>query len=59
MDIDESKKRKLEEVENLDVEVVLKAHMESTQNLLKLMAVLAQKVVGFEKVFNKDLFANK
>ena len=59
MDIDESKKRKLEEVENLDVEVVLKAHMESTQNLLKLMAVIAQKVVGFEKVFNKDLFANK
>ena len=57
MDVDETKKRKIEEVpENVDLEVVLKAYIESSQNMAKLIAVLAQKVVGFEKVFNKDLF---
>lgn len=58
MDIDETKKRKIEEkeVENIDLESVLKAHVESSQNMAKLIAIIAQKVVGFEKVFNKDLF---
>ncbi len=57
MDIDETKKRKIEEVpENVDLETVLKAYIESSQNMAKLIAVIAQKVVGFEKVFNKDLF---
>lgn len=57
MDID--KKRKIEEEpvpENVDLESVLKAYIESSQNMAKLIAVIAQKVVGFEKVFNKDLF---
>jgi len=58
MDIDEQKKRKIEEVkeENIDLETVLKAYIETSQNMAKLIAILAQKVVGFEKVFNKDLF---
>lgn len=58
MDIDDAKKRKIDdkEVENLDLETVLKAYIESSQNMAKLIAILAQKVVGFEKVFNKDLF---
>jgi hypothetical protein len=60
MDIDETKKRKIEELpaepENLDLETVLKAYIDSSQNMAKLIAILAQKVVGFEKVFNKDLF---
>lgn len=58
MDVDEVKKRKIEgkEVENIDLETVLKAYVETSQNMAKLIAVLAQKVVGFEKVFNKDLF---
>lgn len=60
MDIDESKKRKVDaEPENIDLESVLKAHIESTQNMAKLIAVLAQKLVGFEKVFNKDLFKSQ
>lgn len=61
MDIDQ-KKRKVEEneeVEKLDLETVLKAHIESTQNIAKLLNILTQKILGFEKVFNKDLFANK
>jgi len=58
MDIDEPKKRKVDEkeVENVDLETVLKAYIESSQNMAKLIAVITQKVVGFEKVFNKDLF---
>ena len=58
MDIDETKKRKIEdkEVENIDLEAVLKAHVESSQNMAKLLAIIAQKVVGFEKLFNKDIF---
>lgn len=57
MDIEETKKRKIEEgSENVDLETVLKAYIESSQNMAKLIAVIAQKVVGFEKVFNKDLF---
>ena len=60
MDIDETKKRKIEEgekePENIDLESVLKAYIESSQNMAKLLAIIAQKVVGFEKVFNKDLF---
>ena len=58
MDVDDVKKRKIDtkEAENIDLESVLKAHVESSQNMAKLLAVLAQKVVGFEKVFNKDLF---
>lgn len=61
MDIDQ-KKRKVEEdetVENIDLEAVLKAHIESSQNIAKLLAILTQKILGFEKVFNKDLFSNK
>ncbi len=58
MDIDETKKRKVEskEVDHIDLETVLKTYIESSQNMAKLIAVLAQKVVGFEKVFNKDIF---
>lgn len=59
MDVDETKKRKVEEEEKpevLELETVLKAHLESQQNLVKLLALLAQKVVGLEKMFNKDLF---
>ena len=58
MDIDESKKRKIDEKEqeNIDLETVLKAYIESSQNMAKLIAIIAQKVVGFEKLFNKDLF---
>ncbi len=58
MDIDETKKRKIDEPEpeNIDLETVLKAYIESSQNIAKLLAVLTQKVLGFEKVFNKDLF---
>jgi hypothetical protein len=58
MDIDESKKRKIEEKEpeTVDLETVLKAHVESSQNMAKLIAIMAQKVVGFEKLFNKDIF---
>lgn len=58
MDIDETKKRKIEEKEseNIDLEAVLKAYIDNANNMAKLLAVLAQKVVGFEKVFNKDLF---
>lgn len=58
MDIDETKKRKIDEKEqeNIDLETVLKAYIESSQNMAKLIAIIAQKVVGFEKLFNKDLF---
>lgn len=59
MDIDETKKRKIEEIpepENIDLDSVLKSYIESSQNLAKLVAVLAQKVITLEKVFNKDLF---
>jgi len=61
MDIDseETKKRKLEEDEPksiLDLDKVLKEHLESTQNMVKLLNYLAIKVIGFEKLFNKDLF---
>lgn len=58
MDIDETKKRKIDEPvqENIDLEAVLKAYIENSQNMAKLIAVLTQKVLGFEKVFNKDLF---
>lgn len=56
MDIDKKRKIDEEPVENVDLETVLKAYIESSQNMAKLIAVIAQKVVGFEKVFNKDLF---
>jgi len=57
MDIDETKKRKIEEEKDqIDLESVLKAYIESSQNMAKLIAIMAQKVVGFEKLFNKDLF---
>lgn len=60
MDIDETKKRKIDDEpeapQNLDLEAVLKAYIEGNQNLAKVIAILAQKVIGFEKVFNKDLF---
>jgi hypothetical protein len=59
MDIDE-KKRKIEDVteqpEQLNVEEILKTHIESSQNIAKLLATLTQKVLSFEKMFNKDLF---
>jgi hypothetical protein len=59
MDIDE-KKRKIEEVtetpENLNVEEILKAFIENNTNIAKLLATLTQKVLNFEKMFNKDLF---
>jgi hypothetical protein len=58
MDIDE-KKRKIEEVseaEQLNVEEILKTYIECSQNVAKLLATLTQKVLTFEKMFNKDLF---
>ena len=58
MDIDE-KKRKIEEVaesEQLNVEEILKAHIDASTNVAKLLATLTQKVLTFEKMFNKDLF---
>lgn len=61
MDIDETKKRKVDdkEVESIDLEAILKGHIESSQNLAKLIAVLTQKVLAFEKVFSKDLFKSE
>ena len=59
MDVDETKKRKMEEIpeqENIDLETTLKAYITANENMAKLVAVLAQKIVTFEKVFNKDLF---
>jgi len=58
MDIDETKKRKMEEEkpESIDLESVLKAYIENAQNLAKLLAILTQKVVSMENMFNKDLF---
>jgi hypothetical protein len=57
MDIDE-KKRKIEEIEpeQLNVEELLKLYVESSTNIAKLLATLTQKVLMFEKMFNKDLF---
>ena len=60
MDIDETKKRKVEEAvpkpEIVDLEAILKAHVESSQNMAKLIAILTQKVLTVENVFSKDLF---
>jgi len=58
MDIDGEKKRKIEEVqpENLDLESVLKNYIKSTEDISKVLAILTQKVIALEKVFNKDLF---
>lgn len=58
MEVDGEKKRKVEEEEKevLNLEEVLKELMSSQNNLCKLLALVAQKVVGLEKVFNKDLF---
>jgi hypothetical protein len=60
MDIDGEKKRKIEEVqpENLDLESVLKNYIKSTEDISKVLAILTQKVIALEKVFNKDLFKN-
>lgn len=57
MDIDE-KKRKIEEVEEkpLNVDEVLKGFVESNTEIAKLLMTLTQKVLNFEKMFNKDLF---
>ena len=57
MDIDE-KKRKIDEVEEkpLNVDEVLKCYVESNTNMAKLLLTLTQKVLTFEKMFNKDLF---
>lgn len=57
MDIDE-KKRKIDEVEEkpLNVDEVLKSFVESNTEIAKLMLTLTQKVLTFEKMFNKDLF---
>ena len=60
MEVDGEKKRKIEEVqeepENLDLEQVLKDFIENNTKLAKVIAVLAQKTLTFEKMFNKDLF---
>lgn len=62
MDMDEDRELKrvkveeVEEVESLELEVVLKQYIEAQQQLVKLLLVIGQKVVGFEKVFSKDLF---
>ena len=60
MDEDRELKRvkveEVEEVESLELEVVLKQYIEAQQQLVKLLLVIGQKVVGFEKVFSKDLF---
>lgn len=59
MDIDEVKKRKIEETpepEKIDLDLVLKTSIESTQNIAKIISVLTQKIHALEKVFNKDLF---
>lgn len=57
MDVDE-KKRKLDdsEPEQLNVEEILKTYIESNQKVAKLLHTLTQKVLTFEKMFNKDLF---
>lgn len=58
MDI-EDKKRKVEEIsenEVIDLEVVLRECVDSNLKLCKLIALVAQKVVTLEKVFNKDFF---
>lgn len=59
MDIDEQKKRKVEEPEKIDLDQVLKTFIETTTNVAKILAILAQKVDTLEKVFNKDLFKSQ
>lgn len=58
MEIDEPKKRKIEEeaLEILDLENLLKAYIDNSQKIAKLLAFVTQKVLVFEKVFNKDIF---
>jgi hypothetical protein len=58
MEVDD-KKRKVEEIsenEVIDLEVVLKECVDCNLKLYKLIAIVAQKVVNLEKVFNKDFF---
>lgn len=55
MDIDETKKRKIEE-EPMDVDTILKEYIETNGKMAKLIMVLAQKVLNFERIFSKDLF---
>ena len=61
--VDESllKKRKVEEVENqtMNLDKILKDHIESTQNLARLISVLTQKIIVIEKVFSRDLFKSE
>lgn len=58
MEVDGEKKRKIEEEEKevVNLEEILKELMAAQQSLCKLLGLMAQKVVGLEKVFNKDLF---
>lgn len=58
MDIEDQKKRKMDvdNIPNLDVDSIIKNYHEAQVELLKLIAALSSKVVGLEKVFNKDLF---
>jgi hypothetical protein len=58
MEIEGEKKRKIEEEQQevINLEDVLKELMAAQQNLCKLLGLMAQKLVGLEKVFNKDLF---
>ena len=56
MDIDETKKRKIEEEAAMDVDSVLKEYIENNAKVAKLMMVLAQKVLNLERIFSKDLF---
>lgn len=62
MEIDEAKKRKIEEeevkeeVENINLEETLNAYVESSRQLAKLVHILAHKMVKHENIFSKDLF---
>lgn len=55
----EDKKRKMSEIsetETIDLEQVLKECLEANLKFYKLIALVTQKIVNLEKVFNKDVF---
>ena len=57
MDVDETKKRKIEEETEvpLNLDEFFKTYVESQNTMAKLLFTLSQKVITLEKVFNKDL----
>ena len=51
------KKRKVEEeTKELNVDEVLKTYIDTNTDIARLLATLTQKLLAFEKMFNKDLF---